>query len=78
MMTPEQVWTRLVAQGERPATLESLLDIYRADRELFLALACVSVPLDAPPWVLQLAELAVRVRKVVQRGYSVSERTGGG
>jgi hypothetical protein len=76
MMTVEQVWTRLRESGERPATLESLLELYRADRELFFALACVGVPADAAVWAVQLADLAARVRTVVRQGYAVEEPEG--
>jgi hypothetical protein len=76
MMTVEQVWTRLQQSGQRPASLASLRELYRTDRKLFFALACVGVPSDAALWAVQLADLARQVRAVVQGGYSLEEQNG--
>jgi hypothetical protein len=72
MMNPQQVSSRLLAHGKRPATLESLIDLYQRDRELFFALACVGVGPDSDPWAVEVAGLAARLRGMVQRGYEVS------
>jgi len=71
MMTPEEVLSRLRAGDKRPATLEALHEFYRADRELFFALACVGVADGAEPWAVAVARLAARLRAIVQRGYRV-------
>jgi len=41
----------ILALGERPATVPSLIDLFRRDRELFFALACVGAGADTEPSV---------------------------
>jgi hypothetical protein len=71
MMNPQEVSSRLLARGKQPANLQTLMDLFRQDRELFFTLAVVGVPLDAEPWAVKLARLAARLRGVVRRGYAL-------
>jgi hypothetical protein len=76
MMNPHEVSSQLLAQGKRPTTVLSLIDLFRRDRELFFALALVGVPPDAEPWAADLGRLATRLRAAVKRGYSISTDNG--
>jgi hypothetical protein len=72
MMTPQEVSSRLLAFGKRPATVQSLIDLFRHDRELFFALDCVGAGTDTEPWAITLAQLAAQLRGMIQRGYAIS------
>ena len=65
MMNPQEVSSRLLAHGKQPANLQSLIDLFHRDRELFFTLACVGVGSDAEPWAVELAQLAARLRTAV-------------
>lgn len=50
---------------------QSLIELYRADRELFYLLACGELAEDAPQELRDLAVLAGRVRKAVRESYQI-------
>src|SRR5437868_1045980 len=50
---------------------ESLMALFRADREAFYLLACEGVSAEAPARLVELAELARRVREAVRGSYQV-------
>jgi hypothetical protein len=61
------------ALGEtpRPSLWESLIALFRTDREAFYLLACDGVSGDAAPRLMELAELARRVREAVRGSYQL-------
>src|SRR6516225_4025457 len=50
---------------------ESLMALFRADREAFYLLACDGVRATAPARLVELAELARRVREAVRGSYQI-------
>jgi hypothetical protein len=56
---------------------ESLFALFQADREAFYLLACDGVSADAAPRVVELAELARRVRLAVRGSYQVESSDDG-
>jgi hypothetical protein len=69
----------LEALGETPGTSlwEALMALFRADREAFYLLACDGVSAEAPARLVEMAELARRVREAVRGSYQV-ESSGDG
>jgi hypothetical protein len=67
----QEVLQKLLEQGERPATLRSLLEVYRGDPEIYYQLAVGGAGPDSPRWAQDLATLAARVRVMVRQGYEV-------
>jgi hypothetical protein len=71
-MSPiEQRVLEALAQAPGASSWESLLAIYRADREAFYLLACDGVSADATPRLVELADLARRVRDAVRGTYQI-------
>jgi hypothetical protein len=56
---------------------ESLIALFRADREAFYLLACDGVSAEAPARLVELAELARRVRAAVRGSYQVDSTDDG-
>ncbi|MBV9924491.1 MAG: hypothetical protein JOZ96_05565 [Acidobacteria bacterium] len=75
-MKPEAL-QKLLEQGERPATLHSLMEVYQVDPEVYLQLAVGGAGPDSPRWAQELGELAARVRVIVRRGYEVQSNGNG-
>jgi hypothetical protein len=69
----------LEALGEAPGASpwESLFDIFRADREAFYLLACDGVSPEATPRLVELADLARRVRDAVRGSYQIESSDDG-
>ncbi|MEK6674999.1 MAG: hypothetical protein AABZ47_05015 [Planctomycetota bacterium] len=57
--------------GKHDATVSSLIELYRADREMFFRLATSGVGADADAWVTKLTDGANTLRKAVSGGISV-------
>jgi hypothetical protein len=72
MMTPYEVSSQLLARSPQPATVQSLIDLFRRDRELFFALSCVGTGADTESWAAELSQLATQLRAMIQRGYTIS------
>jgi hypothetical protein len=69
----------LQALGDAPgaSSWESLLAIFRADREAFYLLACDGVSSEAPERLVALAGLARRVRDALRGSYQIESSDGG-
>src|SRR5262245_47114049 len=69
----------LEALGAAPGVSlwESLLALFKADREAFYLLACAGVTAEAPARLVELAELAGREREAVGGSYQVESSDDG-
>src|SRR5437879_1828699 len=69
----------LEALGDTPgaSSWESLLAIFRADREAFYLLACDGVSSGATSLLVELADMARRVRDAVRGSYQIEPSEGG-
>lgn len=72
MMNSQEVTSRLLAHGQQPANVQTLIELFQRDRDLFFALATAGVVADAKPWAVELAQLAGRLRALVHSGYAIS------
>jgi hypothetical protein len=71
MNAVEQRVLDALGHAPRASLWESLMAVFRADPEAFYLLACDGVSAEAPAGLVELAELARRVREAVRGSYQV-------
>src|SRR3954454_14107373 len=71
MNAAEQRIVAALRDGADASLWESLMALFRADHEAFYLLACDGVSAEAPARLVELAELARRVREAVRGSYQI-------
>jgi hypothetical protein len=71
MNAVEQRILGALGDGAGASLWESLMALFQADREAFYLLACDGVRAEAPARLVELAELARRVREAVRGSYQI-------
>jgi hypothetical protein len=77
MNAVEQRVVNALAGAAGASHWESLMALFRADREAFYLLACDGVGAEAPAGLIELAELARRIREAVRGSYQIESAADG-